>query len=101
MGRRDGRLWDVISEVPMSTEHAIARFLVSHLAGSGWALFTDGDVLARGKLARLFACADDRYAVMCVPHSHEPPEGEKMAGKEQHRYARKKWSSEIGKAQVG
>lgn len=91
--RRDGRLYDVISEAPMSTEHAIARFLVPFLAGSGWALFMDGDVLVRGNLARLFACADDRYAVMCVQHRHEPPEGEKMDGQAQLRYARKNWSS--------
>ena len=30
--RRDGRLWDDISEAPMATEFAISRFLVPHMA---------------------------------------------------------------------
>ena len=30
--RKDGRLWDEISEAPMSTEFAISRFLTPHLA---------------------------------------------------------------------
>src|SRR3954467_7399970 len=30
-----------------STEHAIARFFVPTLAQTGWALFTDGDVMFR------------------------------------------------------
>src|SRR5258708_4147626 len=40
-------MWDVVSDAPMSTQHANARFLVPHLAGSGWALFMDGDMLVR------------------------------------------------------
>lgn len=91
--RRDGRLWDVISEAPMSTEFAISRFLTPILAKTGWALFADCDVLARRSLARLFDLADERYAVMCVKHNHEPPEGVKMDGQAQTRYARKNWSS--------
>jgi hypothetical protein len=51
---RDGRLWDVISDAPMSTAHAIARFFVPRIAQSGWALFMDGDVLVRGNIQRLF-----------------------------------------------
>jgi lipopolysaccharide biosynthesis glycosyltransferase len=90
---RDGRLWDVISEAPMSTEFAISRFLVPHLAQKGWALFMDSDVLVRVNLARLFEQADGSKAVMCVKHHHEPPEGEKMDGQTQTRYARKNWSS--------
>src|SRR3954469_25262843 len=43
--RKDGRLWDEISEAPMATEFACSRFLVPHLAGSGWALFMDCDML--------------------------------------------------------
>src|SRR3954471_4649579 len=34
-------LWDVISEAPMATEFSISRFLVPHLAKSGFALFCD------------------------------------------------------------
>jgi hypothetical protein len=91
-------MWDVISNAPMSTEHANARFLVPHLAHHGWALFTDGDTLVRGqtgKLGRLFETFDPGLAVYCVKHRHEPPPGLKMDGQEQTRYARKNWTSFI------
>lgn len=99
--RREGRLWDVISDAPMSTEFAISRFLVPYLADkatpkgreSSWALFMDSDVLCRHSLDGLFALADDKYAVMVVKHSFNPPEGIKMDGQAQTRYARKNWSS--------
>lgn len=91
--RRDGRLWDVISGAPMATEFAISRFLTPILAKTGWALFTDCDVLARKSLARLFELANPKYAVMCVKHRHDPPEGVKMDGQAQTRYLRKNWSS--------
>lgn len=90
---RDGRMWDVISEAPMSTEHACARFLVPHLAKDGWALFMDGDMLVRGDLAPLFDSLDPAMALYCVKHRHEPNETEKMDGQIQTRYARKNWSS--------
>ena len=90
---RDGRLYDVISEHPMSTEFAVSRFLVPQLARTGWALFADCDVLARDDLAKLFALADPRYAVMCVKHNHVPAATEKMDGQVQSRYFRKNWSS--------
>jgi len=90
---RDNRLWDVISEAPMSTEFAISRFLVPHLAQTGWALFMDCDMLARANLARVFDLCDPSKAVMCVKHSYEPAATEKMDGQAQLRYARKNWSS--------
>jgi hypothetical protein len=92
--RKDGKLWDVISEAPMSTEFAISRFLTKELAGSGWALFMDCDVLARADVGELFAMADPHYAVMCVQHpNYLPPEAVKMDGQMQTLYARKNWSS--------
>ncbi len=100
--RRDGRLWDVISGAPMSTEFAISRFLVPYLARQmpgqvkGWALFMDCDMLVRGRdhtMVELLHLLDPDKAVMCVKHRHEPPEGEKMVGQAQLRYARKNWSS--------
>jgi len=91
--RRDGRLWDNISDAPMATEFAVSRFLVPHLAGSGWALFMDSDMLVRGNIARLFDLCDDSKAVMVVKHDHQPAEGIKMDGQLQTRYARKNWSS--------
>lgn len=86
-------MWDVISEAPMSTEHANARFLVPYLAKCGWALFMDGDTMVRDNLAPLFASLDRKFAVYCVKHKYDPPAGVKMDGQSQTRYARKNWSS--------
>lgn len=105
--RRGAQLWDTISNAPMATEFAITRFLTLTLAGrSGWALFTDCDVMFRRDPNELFALADDRYAVMCVKHTHMPddptmvgildgitPNVTKMDGQVQTFYARKNWSS--------
>lgn len=93
--KRNGQLWDDISEAPMSTEFAISRFLVPHLAGgSGWALFIDCDMLLRTDIAELFALADPAKAVMCVQHpNYLPPEKTKMDGQLQTLYQRKNWSS--------
>lgn len=93
--RPNGKLWDEISEAPMATEFAIARFLTPHLAQAGWALFVDCDVMARVNGEELFALADPSKAVMCVKHKFEPPPGVKMNGQEQTRYARKNWSSVV------
>ncbi len=79
----------------MSTEHAIARFLVPILAESGWAMFMDGDVLVRKNLAQMFYELDPKYAVYCVKHNHHPSETTKMDNQEQTRYDRKNWSSVV------
>ncbi len=96
----DGQLFDVISQAPMSTEHAITRFFVPLLSDHrGWALFVDGDVLFRGDVADLFALADDRYAVMVVQHppfTPAPHAGLPVLKKDGHvqlAYPRKNWSS--------
>lgn len=91
--RRGGQLWDVISDAPMSTEHANSRFLVPHLAGGGWAMFCDGDVLARTNVGRIFDDLDPAKAVYCVQHRHDPIDEIKMDGQIQTRYERKNWSS--------
>jgi lipopolysaccharide biosynthesis glycosyltransferase len=83
----------VISDAPMSTEFAISRFLVPHLAHDGWALFLDADMLALGDLAQLFDAADERFAIMCVKHDYAPTATMKMDGQQQTLYARKNWSS--------
>ena len=90
---KDGRLFDNISEHPMSTEFAISRFLVPYLAQTGWALFTDCDVLARNGAAGLEEYADPKYAVLCVKHNYQPTDTAKMDGQVQSRYHRKNWSS--------
>lgn len=88
--------WDTISGAPMSTGHAIARFLVPSLCHyEGWALFVDGDVLFRADVAALFALTDPALALQVVQHKHDPRERVKMAGHAQTTYARKNWSSVI------
>lgn len=77
----------------IATQHANARFFVPHLAKTGWALFMDGDMLARGNLARVFERLDPKYAVYCVKHDHQPAVGTKMDGQVQTNYSRKNWSS--------
>jgi hypothetical protein len=92
--RRDNHLWDVRSEAPMTTEHAIARFFVPLLCEyRGWALFMDGDVLVRRSLADLFALADPTKAVQVVQHPPMTAAAPKKEGQPQTLYTRKNWSS--------
>jgi len=93
--RKDGRLWDVISENAMSTEFAISRFLVPRLARNGWALFVDADTMARTNLRELFDMRDDSKACMVVKHDYTPKSGFKMDGQLQLAYERKNWSSVV------
>lgn len=91
---RKGKLWDAISEAPMSTRHAIARFFIPMLCGyEGIAIFTDGDVLFQKDIAQLIDLADSKYAVQVVPHEYEPSQSVKKSGDVQLRYRRKNWSS--------
>jgi hypothetical protein len=79
-----------------STEFTYTRFLVPHVAGyRDWALFCDCDFIWLSDVMRLFALADDRYAVMCVHHDHRPTETLKMDGAVQTQYPRKNWSSMV------
>ncbi len=91
--RREGRLYDTISDAPMATEFSISRFLTPHLAGTGWALFVDCDVMARTNIGELFLNADPSKAVYVVKHKHVPKNTTKMDGQLQTQYARKNWSS--------
>lgn len=99
--RRLGRLWDVISEAPMSTEFAISRFLVPTLEWQdraqwdeqGWAIFMDCDVLVRDNLGKMVMELDDSYPLYCVKHNHVPQLMPKMDNQVQTAYPRKNWSS--------
>lgn len=94
--RREGRLWDVLSDAPMATEFALSRFLVPHLSGLGWCLFVDADVLARAPLMQLFAQRDESKACLVVKHGQYQPKGiSKMDGQMQTSYPRKNWSSVV------
>lgn len=87
-------MWDVISDAPMSTQHACARFLVKELAtNGGWAMFVDGDVLFRGNVMRLFDSLSPECPLYCVKHNYTPTEGKKMDGQTQTVYPKKNWSS--------
>jgi hypothetical protein len=90
---RDGQMWDKISDAAMSTEFAISRFLVPHLAGTGLAAFMDCDMLVRSRIEKLFSRIDHTKAVSVVKHDYAPPEGMKMEGQLQQLYKRKNWSS--------
>jgi len=90
---RGNVMWDTISDAPMATEFACSRFLVPHLAVTGWALFMDCDVLVRGNLMRVFDGLDHSKAVYCVKHDYRPTNAVKMDGQRQVRYNRKLWSS--------
>ena len=53
----------------------------------------DCDMLVLDDIAKLWAFRDDKYAVMCVKHEHEPKEEKKFLGTTQTRYEKKNWSS--------
>ncbi len=94
--RKDGQLFDRISDAPMSTEFAISRFLVPHLNNySGFAVFMDSDMMLRCDINMLFAIVnnDPGKAVYCVKHSHNPSNAVKMDDQLQTLYKRKNWSS--------
>lgn len=94
--QRNGQLWDVISDAPMSTSFACSRFLVPFLARERWALWCDfTDMLFVADPAELLELADDRFAVMVVKHQHVPSEEVKMDAQIQTAYSRKNWSSLI------
>lgn len=77
-----------------STDFSFSRFLTPHLSGyEGWSLFMDCDMLVRDDIAKLWALRDDRYAVMCVQHDHQPTETTKFLDKPQTAYSKKNWSS--------
>ena len=92
-GRKVRRLWDVISDAPMSTEFALTRFLVPTLAKTGWALFADCDIMVRRNINALFALSRPDKAVMVVKHDYHQAEGRKLDGQLQTIYPRKNWSS--------
>lgn len=91
--RRHGQMFDVISNAPQSTEFAISRFLVPILHQTGWVIFMDCDMVLLGDINEITKELDDRYALMCVKHDHQPKERVKMDGQQQTGYQRKNWSS--------
>lgn len=90
-----GNFRDAIDAKPFSTEFSHTRFLVPALNNyTDWALFLDSDMIFQSDIKDLFALCDDKYAVMCVKHQHQPPQNAvKMDGRAQLQYYRKNWSS--------
>jgi hypothetical protein len=77
-----------------STDFSFSRFLTPYLSGyEGWSVFMDCDMLMLDDIAHLWALRDERYAVMCVQHDHQPREDTKFLGAVQTRYEKKNWSS--------
>lgn len=89
---RRGVIYDIPSNAPCSTDFAISRFLVPHLAQTGWALFVDSDVVFLADVAEILEQADPDKAVMVVKHQ-QAGGGTKMDGQAQLSYPRKNWSS--------
>jgi hypothetical protein len=77
-----------------STDFSFSRFLTPYLSGYlGWSLFMDCDMIMLDDVAKLWALRDDRFAVMCVKHDHQPAEETKFLGEKQVPYDKKNWSS--------
>lgn len=77
-----------------STEFSFSRFLTPYLSSyEGWSLFIDNDMLLLDDIAKLWSLRDERYAVMCTQHDHQPQEDVKFLGTVQTKYEKKNWSS--------
>ena len=77
-----------------STEFSFSRVLVPALMEyQDWAIFLDGDRLARGDIAALWGLRNDEYALLCVQHAHVANETVAFLGTVQTRYGRKNRSS--------
>jgi hypothetical protein len=92
--RKDGLLFDVISDYQMASEFAISRFLTPYLSYyQGWSLFIDSDFILKDNIAKVMEYADPAKAVCVVKHDYTPKEAVKMDGQVQSQYGRKNWSS--------
>lgn len=88
-----GQHYDLVSNAPKSTSFAISRFLTPLLCQSGWALFTDCDVVYLRDPREMLAEIDPGKAVYVVKHEYTPNSLVKMDGQVQTNYQRKNWSS--------
>jgi len=90
---RNGELWDVTSQAPMSTSHAIARFFIPFIDKNAWAIFMDSDILCVADIHDLIALRDESKAVQVVQHNYQPKATTKKDDHIQTQYRRKNWSS--------
>ena len=80
-------------DLAASTAFSLTRFLTPHLAGGGWSLFADCDILFTADLRRILEGVDPAKAVHVAQHDYVPRQSVKMDGQVQARYPRKNWSS--------
>lgn len=93
LSQLDGLMWRERDPL-QSTDFSFSRFLTPYLSGyEGWSIFMDCDMLVLDDIARLWALRDERYAVMCVKHDHQPEEDTKFLNAVQTKYQKKNWSS--------
>lgn len=77
-----------------SNDFIYARFLVPYLCGfNGSAIFVDGDMIARGDIADLYAERRMDVGVQCVQHDYKTKHPTKYLGNKNEDYPRKNWSS--------
>lgn len=77
-----------------SNDFSFSRWLVPYLCNyTGWAIFTDCDMLCRTDIAELWELRDSKYAVQVVKHNHVPKEDVKYLNAAQTKYEKKNWSS--------
>lgn len=90
---RGGQDYDLVSNAPKSTRFAVSRFLTPILCQSGYALFTDCDVVFLADVHAMLGEIEPGKAVYVVKHDHRPREHWKMVNQAQTAYPRKNWSS--------
>lgn len=92
-----GQYWDERDGKPFSTQFAHSRFLTPLIAKqqgyTGWALFTDSDVLWLASPFEMLDEVDSRKTVMVVKHNYAPDVRVKMDNQRQDKYHRKLWSA--------
>lgn len=95
LSQLNGAMWRERNPL-QSTDFSFSRFLVPNLcAYEGWSIFMDCDMLMLEDVAKLWALRDEKYAVMCVKHAHQPKEEVKFLNAVQTKYEKKNWSSVI------
>ena len=83
----DGR-WQTLTDVAAAAADAVAA-----VKPQPQVPFRRVAALTGGLGFSAWALRDDRYAVMCVKHDHNPTEDVKFLGEKQTRYQKKNWSS--------
>jgi hypothetical protein len=77
-----------------------SRYLIPSLCGfEGWAMFADGDMIAREDIAKLWALRDESKALQVVQHEYKTRHPRKYVGSpienDNLDYPRKNWSSVV------